>query len=72
MVLPRTYVLINRERKIQINKFTGISALKEILRQFDFRLSEEKLKDILNIIKSIRNKNHWSEKELKNLIKTIK
>jgi 2-isopropylmalate synthase len=64
--------IINRKRKIQINKFTGISTLKEKLRLLDYRLGNEDLILVLKKIKSFRNKNHWSKKELSKLIDGIK
>lgn len=64
--------IINRKRKIQINKFTGMSALKEKFRLLDFRLNEKDLGLVLSKIKSFTNKNNWSEKELIKLANTIK
>ena len=64
--------IINRKRKIQINKFTGLSTLKEKLRLLDFILNEKELKLVLSKIKSFINKNNWSEKELIKLVNTIK
>ena len=59
-------------RKIQINKFTGMSALKEKLQLLDFILNEKELKSVLSKIKSYSDKNNWSEKELIKLVDTIK
>lgn len=64
--------IINRERKIQINKFTGMSALKEKLKLLDFILNEKELKSVLSKIKSYSDKSNWSEKELIKLVNTIK
>lgn len=64
--------IINRARKIQINKFTGMSALKEKLKLLDFILNEKELKSVLSKIKSYSDKNNWSEKELIKLVNTIK
>ena len=73
---PRAYEafapeLVNRKRKIVIDKFTGVSALDNKYQQLGFILSKMELNKILKKVKSHVKKASWSNEELIYLIKSM-
>ena len=73
---PRSYEafapeLVNRKRKIVIDKFTGVSVLDNKYQQLGFILSKMELNKILKKVKSHVKKASWSNEDLIYLIKSM-
>jgi len=73
---PRSYEafapeLVNRKRKIIIDKFTGVAALDNKYQELGIFLSKIELKEVLKKVKSHTKKVSWSNDELIYLIKSM-
>lgn len=64
--------IVKRDRKILINKFSGVSTLEGKLKNLNLKLSKEELGLAIAKIKSFETKNDWSEEELYFLVENIK
>ena len=64
--------IVKRDRKILINKFSGVSTLEGKLKNLNLKLSKEELGLAITKIKSFETKNDWSEEELYFLVENIK
>jgi len=64
--------IVKRDRKILINKFSGVSALKSKLKNINLELTKEELGLAIAKIKSFKTKNDWSKEELYLLVENIK
>jgi len=64
--------IVKRDRKILINKFSGVSTLEGKLKSLNLKLTKKELGLAITKIKSFKTKNDWSEKELHLLVENIK
>lgn len=64
--------IVKRDRKILINKFSGVSALESKLKNLNLELTKEELGLAIAKIKSFETKNDWSKEELYLLVENIK
>ena len=64
--------IVKRDRKILINKFSGVSALESKLKNLNLELTKEELGLAIAKIKSFKTKNDWSKEELYLLVENIK
>jgi isopropylmalate/homocitrate/citramalate synthase len=64
--------IVKRDRKILINKFSGVSALESKLKTLNLELTKKELGLAIAKIKSFETKNDWSKEELYLLVENIK